>query len=139
VTPGGVATAIVTSFSSLSTTGTFAAGISGGIALATSAASFAETYKDEPLPASCTLSNFYVKISVGTANAYQVGVTLFKNGSSTALTCSTGTTASVAGANASCSDTTHSVTVSAGDTLAYLVTPNISNNNNNISLAVHCQ
>ena len=40
---------------------------------------------------------------------------------------------------ASCNDTIHTVSVSAGDTLAYLVQPNASNNNNEISVAMHCQ
>ncbi len=141
VTPGGVATAIMTSFGSVSlgTGGTaFAAGLSGGLALSNSSA-FAETFKEEPIPAACTLNNLFVRISVGTANAYQIGVVLYRNGSPTTLTCSTGMTSATAGATSSCSDTTHTVTVSAGDTLAYLVTPNASNNNNNIAISMHCQ
>ena len=139
VTPGGVATAIMTSFNSVGTTGTFAAPISGGAGLATSTGSFVETYKEQPFPASCTMNSLFVKISIGSASAYQLGVTLFKNGVATALTCSAGPTGAVIGNSATCSDTTHTVTVNAGDTLAYLMQPSASNNNHAIAISMHCQ
>ena len=137
VAQGAVAMATLTQFSSVSTLGTFAAPISGGTAIATSTIS--EPYKEQVFPSACTLSSLYVFVTVGTANAYQVHVTLFKNGSATALTCTTGTTTSAIGATTSCNDTTHTVSVVAGNTLAYEVQANASNNNNEISVAMHCQ
>jgi diaminopimelate epimerase len=85
------------------------------------------------------MTNLYVKIGVGSPNAFQVAVTLYQNGAPTALSCQTGTTAAVTGATSSCSNTTSSVSVLPGDSLAYLVSANIGNGTDQISIAMHCQ
>jgi hypothetical protein len=127
----------MTDFGSIGTAGTYSAPISGGTAIAATAAS--EAFEEQPVSSAGTFSSFYVRIIVGTANAYQVAITLFKNGSATSITCSTGTTAASIGAAATCSDTTHTVSVVAGDSLAYVVQPNASNSNNRVGVAIHLQ
>jgi len=108
---------------------------SGGIATAT----LSEAFLEQVVASSGTLSNLRVKVVVGTANAYQITVTLYKNGSPTTLTCTTGTTAATILATTTGSDLVHTVSVVAGDTIAYVITSNASNSNNRISMAMNFQ
>jgi hypothetical protein len=136
VAAGGVAQMVMNSIASISTAGTYAAPISGGSGIATSAA--AEGYEEQPVSSSGTFSNLYVRIASGGV-AYQASVTLYKNGAATAITCSTGTTAASIGATATCSDTTHTISVAAGDSVGYVIQPNVSNNSCRVATAIHIQ
>ena len=127
---------VMNSIASISTAGTYAAPISGGSGIATSAA--AEGYEEQPVSSSGTFSNLYVRIASGGV-AYQVSVTLYKNGVPTGITCSTGTTAASIGATATCSDTTHTISVAPGDSVGYVIQPNVSNNSCRVATAIHIQ
>jgi hypothetical protein len=123
--------------STVGTTSPFAMPLVGGNAVAI--ATIAEPGEEIPLPTACTLQDLFARIYVGTANAYQVSVTLYENGSPTALACSTGTTSATTGSTATCNDTAHTVSGSAGDTFAWQIQPNSSNNNNRILIGVLCK
>ena len=70
-----------------------------------------------PVKTAGTLSNFQVKVQLAASAAGSVIFTVYKNGSPTTATCSiTGLTATT------CSDNTHTVAFSPGDTLAVAIT-----------------
>ena len=81
----------------------------GGIATSCSGSTGADGV---PLPIACTASTLFVKAATG-ATSGTAAVTLYKNGSATAITCALGT-----GSNATCSDTSHTTSFSQGDTWA---------------------
>ena len=91
------------------------------------------------MPAACTLKNLNVKlVSVGAA--YGVTATVSKNGTLTAITCTTGTTAPIVGSTTTCSDTTHTLALANGDTVGYQFTPTTTANSNaRILISTYCQ
>lgn len=76
------------------------------------------TNVEAPVPASGTLKNLYVKLSAAPGAGTSYAITLWKNGSATTLT----TTIS-GGTDTAGNDTTHNVTVAAGDLIAIEVVP----------------
>jgi hypothetical protein len=71
------------------------------------------------MPGACTFNALYFNVApTASASAQAVSATLYKNGSSTALTCSASASGTVNTA-ATCSDTSNSVSVNAGDTVAW--------------------
>lgn len=61
------------------------------------------------MPIACAASTLFVKAATG-ATSPTDAVTLYNNGSATAITCALGT-----GSNATCSDVGHTATFSQGD------------------------
>src|SRR3990167_7522371 len=73
------------------------------------------------LPAQGTLSNLYVEVGTASGAGKSWTFTVYKNGSSTGLTCA------ISGASAvQCSDTTNTVTTVDGDTVNILIQPSNS-------------
>lgn len=68
-------------------------------------------------PTGGTISNLYAVSDVAPGTAKSYAITLVQNGSPSALV------ATVSGSNTSANDTTHSITVAAGDTLSISATP----------------
>jgi hypothetical protein len=103
----GSAAGIVTySGPSLTFTGTAFFPIGGG-----GLSSTTETNVDLAAPASATVKNFTVQLSVAPGTGNSIAFTWRDNATSTAITCT------VSGSATSCSDLTHSFTASAGDLL----------------------
>jgi hypothetical protein len=103
----GSAAGIVTySGPSLTFTGTAFFPIGGG-----GLSSTTETNVDLAAPASATVKNFTVQLSVAPGTGNSIAFTWRDNAASTAVTCT------VSGSATSCSDLTHSFTASAGDLL----------------------
>jgi hypothetical protein len=73
-----------------------------------------------PVPISCTVSAVYVNAGTAGANSGSGVVTLYKNGSTTAATCTLGT-------GLTCSATGLSVAYSAGNTYEWRITTNAAN------------
>ena len=101
---GAVGTATTTTY----TFGKFGSGAGSGAATGgcnvTIAASVAA-----PIPATCTAQKMYVNAGAAGANSGSGVVTLYHNGSASTLTCTLGT-------GLTCNDTTHTVSITAGDT-----------------------
>ena len=78
------------------------------------------------MPMSGTFKNLYVNKGTGTGTAT---LTLYKNGAapSQGITCTTGTT---------CPDTTHSVSVNAGDTVAMAIQFSNTQPNGDVTFSV---
>jgi hypothetical protein len=70
----------------------------------------------EVVPTACTFSNLSLQALTAPGGATSRTLTLYKNGSATALV------ATLSGANTSVTDTTHSVSCSAGDLVGYYIT-----------------
>jgi hypothetical protein len=103
----GSAAGIVTySGPSLTFTGTAFFPIGGG-----GLSSTTETNVDLAAPATATVKNFTVQLSVAPGTGNSIAFTWRDNATSTAITCT------VSGSATSCSDLTHSFTASAGDLL----------------------
>jgi hypothetical protein len=139
VAAGGVAQMLLNDFASVSVAppSTYSVPVNGG-ALAIASTTVSEVYEEQVVSSPGTISDLHVRVASGGV-AYQVTVTLWKNGSNTGLTCQTGTTAASLGATTTCSDPTHTVSVAEGDSLAYVVLANVSNNSCRVSTAVHFQ
>jgi hypothetical protein len=70
-----------------------------------------------PMPVACTITSLTLRLdAINSAGANLVTVTLYKNGSATTMTASA--VVSTAGAFAIATDTTHTVSVAAGDSLS---------------------
>ena len=69
-----------------------------------------------PMPVNCTVTSLTLRLDGITSGANTVTVTLYKNGVATAMTASA--TIATAGATAIVNDTTHTVSVVAGDSLS---------------------
>jgi hypothetical protein len=65
-----------------------------------------------------TISNFVFNVTTSPGGPNSWTVTLRKNGASTSVTCT------ISGNATSCSDSTHSVSFSAGDTIDVMAVPN---------------
>jgi hypothetical protein len=79
-----------------------------------------ETNTQTPVPVTGTLKNFYARINSVTPSGGNATITLTlrKNAVDTALTCVATRTNGTGAGPASCSDTTHSVSVTAGDLIS---------------------
>jgi len=78
-----------------------------------------------PMPVACTVTSLNLRLDAITAGANSVTVTLYKNGVATAMTASA--SVSTAPATVTASDTLHTVSVAAGDSLSigYTQTNNV--------------
>jgi hypothetical protein len=104
---GGNGITVYSGAPSVALTGTTFFPIGGGSAAAT-----AESQVQSTIRSAVTVSNFGVDISTALGTGNSAAFTWRKNGSSQTITCT------ISGASStSCSDTTHSFTASAGDTL----------------------
>ena len=110
--------------------------ISGGSSSATGA-SQPEIISEQTVPSAGTINNLNVRLNVFAATAYQVIVTLYKNGVATALTCTTGMTAAVVAAGTTGANLVNSVSVSPGDTIMYVVVSNVASATNRVRMSVN--
>jgi hypothetical protein len=94
-----------------------------------------EAYSESIVGATGTLKNMYVRIFETSGTPYSVTITLYKNGAPTSVTC---TTSATTGANTSetCSDLVNTVSVSPGDTFAWVITPNTNISSAKVSVSV---
>ncbi len=84
-----------------------------------------------------TLANLRVSLSAaGTGGTNKDVLTVRKNGSDSALTVTTGTTACATGAAAACIDTTHSVAVAPGDVITFKWVSDTSDTAANVAAVV---
>lgn len=84
-----------------------------------------------------TIANLRVALSAAGAGGTNKDVlTVYKNGSSTTLTATTGTTACATAAAAACIDTSHSFAVAAGDVLTFQFVSATSDTAANVSASV---
>jgi hypothetical protein len=107
--------------------------------IATGNRSLAEPYDETPVSVSCTLQKLQVRAIGATVRgspAMHPGtVTLYRNGKPTALTCQTPSSDAL---SSSCSNTTDTVSATAGsDTFAWQV--QARGPNNRIFISVYCQ
>lgn len=109
---GSGSSAIMGSATAVALTTTIYIPIAGG-----GLSSTTEGAVDIPAPVASTLSNFYVELSAAPGVGNSVAVTVRKNAADTALTLT------ITGTAVSGSDTTHTVTVAAGDLLDIKVVP----------------
>lgn len=70
-----------------------------------------------PIAVDGTIANLYARLTVAPGAGKSVAFTLYQNGSSTAVTCT------ISDAATSCSDTTHSATIFAGDNVSVEIVP----------------
>ncbi len=134
-TPGNSPQMLMISIGSLGTT-SFSSVVQGSGSIA---ATTNEVFLEQPVSSTGTLSKLRINATVSSATAYQVTITLYKNGMPTALTCVTGTTAAVAFSTTTGSDMTHTVSVNAGDTIAYVFVTNVGNGSSRIGVAMNFQ
>jgi hypothetical protein len=91
---------------------------------------------DTLTPSACTVKSLTVNAQVGTQNGTDDTVFVVRhNNTDTSMTC----TATVSPGNGSCSDTTHTFTVAAGDTIEYAVTQDNANPSLYYSTRLVCQ
>jgi hypothetical protein len=92
----------------------------------------ATTGFETPVPVAGTAQNLYVKAGTAGRLAASGVVTLVKNGSATALTCTIGTATT-------CNDTTHTVAIAKGDSVKFQVTTQSSETLANVEAAFQIQ
>jgi hypothetical protein len=91
------------------------------------------------MPAACTFDAIYASgAPTASASAQTVGVTLYKNGSATSVSCSLSASGTVNVA-ATCSDTGDTVSVSAGDTVAIGISQANTTPTFRFSVATRCK
>jgi hypothetical protein len=70
------------------------------------------------MPFACVMDKLYANtLAVGSSGSDNITVTVVKNGSDTALTCTGNAALTAVSQTSSCSDTSHSVSISAGDVM----------------------
>lgn len=94
-------------------------------------------------PFACTVSGLFLSSRVVQAfnsTSEVQTVTLYQNDTATAMTCNLPQPNTLLGNTASCSDTTHTVSVAAGDILYYAVTrSNLNGGYSRLGISLFCQ
>lgn len=109
----------------------FSSATAGGTNCNTTVVSLAADF-GIPMPHACTAKNLFMHSNAAGSNANSGLITLYKNGSTTGLTCTGGTTKL-------CSDTTHTASFAAGDVWAITVkTGQASDTTAGIRVAFDC-
>jgi hypothetical protein len=105
------------------------------------ATGFPESVVEIPISATCNIGRMDIRVAALTGAAYQATATLYKNGVSTGFSCASGTTngtANNATAVTTCTPGS-TLTITAGDTIAYQISANISYTSGRVAVGMQCQ